>query len=61
MLEVSKNIVDLCMHISYVFRWNAELPEARALPTDIKERFEGFESTGDMIERVKILINQLQA
>lgn len=57
---VYERIVKRALKMGIEAKWNPELPEARALPTEIKEQLEGFESTGDMIKRVKSLIDQLQ-
>jgi hypothetical protein len=40
-------------------QYNPELPEAKALPENIKKQMEGYESADSLIAKVKSLIEQL--
>lgn len=58
---IYERIVKSTLGYNIAVKYNPDLPEARALPTSIKEKLEGFESAGDMIRRVDALIAELQA
>jgi hypothetical protein len=58
---IYERIVQAALGYNIAVKYNPDLPEARALPTSIKEKLEGFESAGDMIKRVNLLIAELQA
>jgi hypothetical protein len=58
---IYERIVKAALGYNIAVKYNPDLPEARALPTSVKEKLEDFESAGDMIKRVNVLIAELQA
>jgi hypothetical protein len=40
--------------------YNPELPEAKALPENIKKQLEGYESADTLIAKIRALANQLR-
>jgi hypothetical protein len=42
-------------------RYNPELPEAKALPENIKKQLEGYESADTLIAKVNVLVEQLKS
>lgn len=58
---IYERIVKAALGYNIAVKYYPELPEARALPTSVKEKLEGYEAADALIGRVKTLINQLQS
>lgn len=56
---IYERIVRRALKYDIAVKYNPDLPEARALPTAVKEKLEGFESAADVTCRVKALIKEL--
>jgi hypothetical protein len=57
---IYERIVKAALEYNIAVKYNFDLPEARGLPTNIKDKLEGFKSAGDMIQRVNVLTAELQ-
>jgi hypothetical protein len=58
---IYERIVKRALHYGISVQYNPELPEAKALPENIKKQLEGYESTDNIIARVNALLKQLKA
>ena len=58
---VYERIVKAYLKYNIAVKYNPDSPEAKALPTAVKEKLEGYEAADSLIRRVKQLMNQLQA
>jgi len=56
---VYERIIKAALKYNIALKYNPDLPEARALPTAVKERLGGYEEADALIGRIKTLINQL--
>jgi hypothetical protein len=57
---IYERIVKHALQYGISVQYNPELPEAKALPENIKKQTEGYESAGSLITKVNILINELR-
>jgi len=58
---IYERIVKRALKYGITIRYNPELPEAKALPENIKKQLEGYESADMLIIKVKALVKQLDA
>jgi len=56
---IYERIVKAALKYNIAVKYNPDLPEAKALPTAVKEKLEGYEAADALIGRIKTLINQL--
>jgi hypothetical protein len=57
---IYERIVKRALRYGITVQYNPELPEAKALPENIKKQLEGYESADALIARIKALSNQLR-
>jgi hypothetical protein len=57
---IYERIVRRALRYGITVQYNPELPEAKALPENIKKQLEGYESADALIARIKALSNQLR-
>ena len=57
---IYERIVRRALQYGIAVNYDADLPEARALPASVKEGLQGFEAADAIIARVKALVSQLQ-
>jgi hypothetical protein len=57
---IYERIVRKALKYGITVRYNSELPEARALPENLKKQLEGYESTDSLIAKVNSLVKQLK-
>jgi hypothetical protein len=57
---IYERIVRRALHYGIKVSYNPELPEAKALPENIKKQLEGYESADTLIAKIKALANQLR-
>ena len=53
-------IVKRALRYGIAVRYNPELPEAKALPENVKKQLEGYESADSLIAKVNALVEQLK-
>jgi len=58
---IYERIVKRALKYGITVQFNPEMPEAKALPENIKKQLEGYESADVLIVRVNTLIKQLQS
>jgi len=56
---IYERIVKRALKYGITVRYNPELPEAKALPENIKKQLEGYESADSLIAKVNVLVKQL--
>jgi hypothetical protein len=57
---IYERIVKRALNYGITVRYNPELPEAKALPENIKKQMEGYESADSLIAKVSILTKQFK-
>ncbi|MEM3642130.1 MAG: DUF2213 domain-containing protein, partial [Candidatus Bathyarchaeia archaeon] len=57
---IYERIVKRALNYGMTVRYNPELPEAKALPENIKKQLEGYESADSLIAKANALIHQLK-
>ena len=57
---IYERIVKRALKYGITVQYNPELPEAKALPENIKKQLEGYESADALIAKIKALSNQLK-
>jgi hypothetical protein len=57
---IYERIVRKALKYGITVRYNSELPEARALPENLKKQLEGYESADSLIAKANALVNQLK-
>jgi hypothetical protein len=57
---IYERIVRRALQYGIALNYDQELPEARALPANVKEKLQGFEAADAIIARVKALVAQLK-
>jgi hypothetical protein len=58
---IYERIVKRALKYGITVRYNPELPEAKALPENIKKQLEGYESADTLIAKVNVLVEQLKS
>jgi hypothetical protein len=57
---IYERIVRKALKYDMTVRYNSELPEARALPENLKKQLEGYESADSLTAKVNVLVEQLK-
>ena len=57
---IYERIVKRALRYDITVRYNPELPEAKALPENVKKQLEGYESADSLITKVNALVKQLK-
>jgi len=58
--EASQHLTNHARAYGVTVRYNSELPEAKALPENVKKQLEGYESADSVIAKVKALVTELK-
>jgi hypothetical protein len=58
---IYERIVKRALQYGITVRYAPELPEAKALPENIKKQLESYESADTLITKINILFKQLEA
>ena len=57
---IYERIVKAALNYEIAVRYNSELPEAKALPENLKKQLEGYKSADSLIAAVNALVAQLK-